>query len=605
MPVEPVDFLLLNASNYPRMQIYPYAFVQLRALARRRGLTIRSIDLSMFSQDGLRKEVDELICRHRPRIVGLHLRQLDSLIIDEYIDHSDTYRPFLQTLNLADAVKETTDAPLVVGGFGFTAQARSALLKLPVDFGVRGEPESFFEDFDRLCARPKRPTTAGLIYKSGGVLVENSRIFSPPLAEAEYTPEVIADMRAFYGDAALNSDYQPSFPVELSRGCPFACSFCTEPFVKGRRPMVRDLDAVFEDVDALAREGIWHFWMVCSELNLGKPDLAIEVAERFIRRAESKGGRPLRWRAYHLPRWLSRGDLELLARSGFAGGWNDFVGFDDDVLKRSVVPYRRRHLDAYFNHTKVVKFAAPFPGEQIVGLFAGDLATTPSAILEGLKTLLDLGSKAGWDQISISKATRLFEPLHLEQIADGSAVTFGEDGKPTDLDFTSPTFAVSPSMRECFTSLTAVVMFLQYLEEVVRFCFKTQSVEWPKFLQIDHVGETLRSFGIVAPQSINLSIKNIFPRELVSSLRPRIVLHEIIGRRVSDLSALELLAELSLRFDCQADLIAAATVGAQDSQRALASLRLEAFLFCRMINLDRSSRSFFRAAVDPLIGEDR
>lgn len=40
-----VDLLLLSASNYPALPIYPYAFVQVSALAARHGLTTARLDL--------------------------------------------------------------------------------------------------------------------------------------------------------------------------------------------------------------------------------------------------------------------------------------------------------------------------------------------------------------------------------------------------------------------------------------------------------------------------------------------------------------------------------------------------------------------------------
>ena len=43
-PVEPSDLLLLNASNLPTTPIFPYAFVQVTALARRFGLRVARFD---------------------------------------------------------------------------------------------------------------------------------------------------------------------------------------------------------------------------------------------------------------------------------------------------------------------------------------------------------------------------------------------------------------------------------------------------------------------------------------------------------------------------------------------------------------------------------
>ncbi|NUR28894.1 MAG: hypothetical protein HOV83_24145, partial [Catenulispora sp.] len=37
--------LLVNASNYPALPVYPYAFVQVSAIAARSGRTVRRLDL--------------------------------------------------------------------------------------------------------------------------------------------------------------------------------------------------------------------------------------------------------------------------------------------------------------------------------------------------------------------------------------------------------------------------------------------------------------------------------------------------------------------------------------------------------------------------------
>jgi hypothetical protein len=46
-----IDLLLLNCSNLPFIPVFPYAFVQLGALARRRGLKIKTLDLVKLSEE--------------------------------------------------------------------------------------------------------------------------------------------------------------------------------------------------------------------------------------------------------------------------------------------------------------------------------------------------------------------------------------------------------------------------------------------------------------------------------------------------------------------------------------------------------------------------
>jgi hypothetical protein len=46
-----VDLLLLNCTNLPWRPIYPYAFVQVGALARKARLGVRTVDLLQIPRD--------------------------------------------------------------------------------------------------------------------------------------------------------------------------------------------------------------------------------------------------------------------------------------------------------------------------------------------------------------------------------------------------------------------------------------------------------------------------------------------------------------------------------------------------------------------------
>src|SRR5207245_1102292 len=114
-PLRPMtDLLLLNASNYPRVPLYPYAFVQVSEVARRFGLRVATCDLMYTPQQELRARLAELIERHRPRAVGLHLRQLDSLFVEEYRGYwprdagAAPFRPVDATAQVVRHLRELT-----------------------------------------------------------------------------------------------------------------------------------------------------------------------------------------------------------------------------------------------------------------------------------------------------------------------------------------------------------------------------------------------------------------------------------------------------------------------------------------------------------------
>ena len=80
-----IDLLLLNCSNLPFIPVFPYAFVQVGALARRRGLKIKTLDLVKLSEEHISPTLDDYIHRFHPRMIGFTIRQLDSIIAGQYV----------------------------------------------------------------------------------------------------------------------------------------------------------------------------------------------------------------------------------------------------------------------------------------------------------------------------------------------------------------------------------------------------------------------------------------------------------------------------------------------------------------------------------------
>jgi len=62
----PLDILFLNLSNWPGNPVYPYAFVQVSALARRAGLTIRRWDGLGLNRAQQLACITDLLRQHRP-----------------------------------------------------------------------------------------------------------------------------------------------------------------------------------------------------------------------------------------------------------------------------------------------------------------------------------------------------------------------------------------------------------------------------------------------------------------------------------------------------------------------------------------------------------
>ncbi len=423
-PSKPIKMLLLNASNiilpqvkdgswatqlYYKMGIYPYAFVQVREVADRFGVELFAADISAIggAPGALERRVEQLFQRERPDLVGITIRQVDSAVVQDYAPSPIPYEPLELTQRLIGLVRKESRAPIVLGGIGFTAMAKRLMEYLQPDYGVAGDPDGFFAELGSVLAGRELGSIPNLLYWEEGKVRANARAFYAPAPRPEYTDQVVDDLARFYGESHL---FHPAgladVPVEIARGCPYSCTFCIEPYVKGKQFRARDLDVVFADVELLAQRGVPRFFMVASEANIGNDQTLIaSVAERMVKLRERYGAH-LKWRTFHLP-----GLVQLFARSGFLGGWNDFVSLDPAGMRRARVPYNQQQaLDMFKSYNRFQAIVRP--GQpRFWTMFLGHDSNTPETIRTTLETMHREGLLEYYDLFGSISALRIYEAL--------------------------------------------------------------------------------------------------------------------------------------------------------------------------------------------------
>ena len=504
------DFLLLNCTNLPWRPIFPYAFVQVSALARRAGVSVEVLDLLGVPRDRWAPTLQRVLERGRPRLVGLHIRQGDSVFLDDYYappggpSQVKNYFPIDDNRHLVQLLRRSTDAPIIAGGFGFTTHARRLFEHLGIDYGVQGCPDDVIAHFDDLVARRSLGSLAGLMYRDGGELRVNPRGYYGPLGELEYTDAMVDQLARFYGHAQLFGADPPTVAVEVMRGCPFRCFFCTEPHVKGRDLRYRDLDVIEAELDFLLRRGIWRFWLICSELDVQGARFGFALAERIIRLRERHGGRPIEWSAYALPR-LDEHELRTLQRAGYAGALNDVLSLDDENLRRARVPYRSKQAVAFLKAvTKLDREDAASEAQaavaeqkvrsglmqrtpkelaSIIGLFLGNAHATPDTLRRTLRRIDEEGMQENYRGGLAFPATRVFE-------LDGTPIcettprglrTYDREGE-REPDVLWPMFYYPDFLVDRLGSPAAVIELMRYIGETLLSTAHRSRKDWPWFL---------------------------------------------------------------------------------------------------------------------------
>jgi hypothetical protein len=150
--------LLLNASNMDTFPVYPYAFIQVPAVARRFGIDVICQDMLGLPQKDWPEFIRQLIFYYQPDMILITLRNTDSLTATDYDrpasgdEETITYFPIEQTKNLISTIRSTSSIKIVLGGFGFSILPEELMHYLRPDFGVFGGPEGFFENYAEIQA---------------------------------------------------------------------------------------------------------------------------------------------------------------------------------------------------------------------------------------------------------------------------------------------------------------------------------------------------------------------------------------------------------------------------------------------------------------------
>ena len=480
----PLDILFINLSNWPGNPVYPYAFVQVSALARRAGLSVRRWDGLGLARDQQLRCIAELVRRHSPRAVALTIRQADSTEADEYLGTKAeaTQRWFpLEDIHAAiQQVRAVSDAKVVLGGFTFTANPVSAAEYLQPDFGVIGEPDDFIAQFERVMAGDTQDV-ANLLYRRDGAWQQNLRVAFGPLDDIEYTPEIVDEIVRFHGERPFREAQLAPVPglntanntgravaVEIARGCPFSCVFCCEPLVKGRTVRLRSLDVIEAEIRNLLGLGIRYLWFVCSELNVSKAHV-MALAERLIRLNEGLE-LPVYWRAYFLPVKFSKDELRILLRSGLMLEQNGpFADLSEETLKAMREPYRVRHTLAHVRDLIDLNEEPEFAHRRMTRWTLWSWLVNPYATRESvrltLETWAELGLDRHYDLASGYPALRVYECLSglPEDVPERTiTLTGAAQDAPSVIH---PSFYYSRDLMEHFGSIDALQGFLYYAQD--------------------------------------------------------------------------------------------------------------------------------------------
>jgi radical SAM superfamily enzyme YgiQ (UPF0313 family) len=313
--------VLLVSANREQIPdpIFPLGLAYIAAATRQAGHKIAVTDLC-FGRHPL-TDLKKQVATFQPDVVGLSLRNVDNAAYPCTVDYLDMHRDVIDTLH------ETTNAPVILGGSGFSIMPEAYMAALDADWGIAGEGEAAFVGLlDAFQSGWHPETVPGVIGRKSVGSITN--ILPQRYAQLSNKTKQLWPARDLF-------DY-PRYVrrggmgnVQTKRGCVFKCGYCTYPLLEGTRFRSREPGDVVDELEALMRDyGPHPVFFVDSILNFPRGHVE-SICEEILHR-----NLHVRWSCYATPVKLDRYQAGIMARAGCEGIELGTDAVDDDQLKR-------------------------------------------------------------------------------------------------------------------------------------------------------------------------------------------------------------------------------------------------------------------------------
>ena len=363
--------ILLVSANREHLPdpIFPLGLAYVAAAVKKAGYEVDVADLC-FGRHPL-KQLRVQVARFQPQVIGLSLRNVDNAAYPLTVDYLALHREVVNTLH------DASNAPVVLGGSGFSILPQAYMHELGGDWGIAGEGERTFVALLRALEQGHDPSTiAGVISSTSLTMPFFSRtsianIASGPAIQAQRPANWSENLQPLRDpfDYARYIRRGGTGNIQTKRGCVFKCSYCTYPLLEGNRFRARDAVDVVDEIEKLQQDyGPHPIFFVDSILNFPRGHVEA-ICEEILRRKLN-----LRWSCYATPIKLDRHQAQLMADAGCEGIELGSDAVDDGQLSRlgksfnaEIAERANRYcLEAGLKVCQTIIFGAPGESEDSV-----------------------------------------------------------------------------------------------------------------------------------------------------------------------------------------------------------------------------------------------
>lgn len=413
--------------NTNRMQppVAPIALDYIAEALQASGHPVRLLDLCWEKDPDL--AIRKFFKNSSFGLIGMTLRNTDDCAFT-------SRQSFLEDfLDLVKAVRKNTDAPIVLGGVGFSVMPEQILALSKADYGIWGEGEFALPQLaSRLEKRQKHQDLPNLIWRRGESWQRNPPVWNSPAELPAMSRSWLDNGRYF------RMGGQAGF--ETKRGCSGRCIYCADPVAKGSRVRLRPPSAVADELEQLLAQGIDVLHTCDGEFNLPEKH-ALEVCHEIERRG--LGGK-IRWYAYCSPAQFSRKLAKAMHAAGCVGIDFGADHGDGTMLQRLGRDFRPVDVQNVTRWTK----------EEGMAVMLDLLLGAPGETRESIEQTVELAKRSDPDRVGVSLGVRVYPGTYLARQLNSGEVARGLIGGKNAYDplfFLEP--GIAPSVFEWLNAL--------------------------------------------------------------------------------------------------------------------------------------------------------
>jgi radical SAM superfamily enzyme YgiQ (UPF0313 family) len=422
--------LLISANTETiSMPVLPLGIACVAAATQNAGHEVALLNL-MFEGEprlGIKNSIEDF----RPNVIGISVRNID----DQNMLHSQFL--LAPVREIVTTCRSSSDAPIILGGAGYSIFPESALLYLGADMGIQGEGEVVFPRLVERIGKGGQVSDLAGVYLPRDVKV-GAHGHAPlqrhvnvgahghaPLQAADVGAVRRPPLRHF--EDSLDDLLLPApglwvprgaeqrqlwVPVQSRRGCPFDCTFCSTSVIEGRSVRSRSPARIVKWLAELRETGCRNFNFVDNTFNL-PANYAKDLCRQII---QAKLDLNL-WCIIY-PKWIDAELVELMRQAGCRQISFGFESGSDRML---------RSLSKQFNKDEVSSVSRMFAeaGIERMGFL---LLGGPGETKDSVEESLSFADSLGLESLKITTGLRIYPqtPLAGTALAEG-VIRAGDD----------------------------------------------------------------------------------------------------------------------------------------------------------------------------------